>query len=317
MKELLVKVANEKSVRGYCKESDSTEVVTLINHSIMSAEEKKDSFYNSSLDIAKRLLKVEMKVEDRLNHMSHVKKGCLIQALMRFNDEPSKYRYLLAKVENKKFVDASDLEFKNGFSIDSDKVWKFCIFEIWVMDDDLMYDNIDAFVDTKAKYWTEDFLEIKELKSDEKNTKVAFNSVDYELKKFQKKYPSDGLLIRNTIILNFRNCTKQLNYTDMIEDVLGTYIPISSKSKDIEDLKQKLLELPEKKSFDTQFIPSLSAIKARIRQKYKVNEEVEILAKQGLSNIKDTVYSEETIEGEKRLIIKITDNNTFDIFKVK
>lgn len=311
--ELLEKIHEEKSIRGYSVTRENTEVVSIITKSIIDAEnDNGNNYYNLSRNIAERLLSIEIKLDEKMSHMITVKKGCLIQILLKDTQEDDKYKYLISKVESRKFVDDSDLNFKSGFTIDSDKVWKFGIFDVFVLEDELVFDTINVFVDTNAKYWPNDFLEIEEIKTDEKNTKDAFSAVNRVLKSFQKKNPADGLIIRNAVIQKFRSCSGQLNYMQMLDEIFDNYSEVNTEKDDLKNLKESLVKLPESKGFDCQFIPILSAVKARVRQKYRVNEEIEILASNGIS--KEIVRSQVTNEGEKELVLKLTDDQTYAMF---
>lgn len=111
-----------------------------------------------------------------------VQKGSLILALI---EDEGKVLFLLAKVEHTDFFDDSDYSIKSGFSKDTKKIWKTCLFEI----DDLNSVKFLAriYSNTVAKYWWHDFLELNELQSDELNTKRAFKAVESTLSRKSEK----------------------------------------------------------------------------------------------------------------------------------
>lgn len=69
-------------------------------------------------------------------------------------------------------------------------IWKSCLIDLCNPDADVF--DVKVYSDTKAKYWSEKFLELEEVISDELNTVNAFKAIDNILsrnvkKRFQKK----------------------------------------------------------------------------------------------------------------------------------
>ena len=126
------------------------------------------------------------------------KKGSLIQALL-YDDTADTYKYLLAKVEHSDFVDDTDFTFKTGFSKDKKTIWKSCLFDIVNPEAEVF--NAIIYLDTKAKYWSSDFLELEEVISDEKNIISAFSAIDETLNRNVKRgAPQDYTFLRNAFI---------------------------------------------------------------------------------------------------------------------
>lgn len=125
--------------------------------------------------IADRLLRKEKEAQSHVGRMNiNVRKGSLIQVLL-FDQDSETYKYLIAKVEHCEFVDDSDYSFKTGFSKDKKTIWKSCLIDLF----DPSAETFDAkiFSDTKAKYWSMDFLELIELIDDETNTVNSFKAI--------------------------------------------------------------------------------------------------------------------------------------------
>ena len=59
-----------------------------------------------------------------------VQKGSLILSLIEHDEN---LLFLLAKVEHTDFFDDTDYSIKSGFSKDTKKIWKTCLFEIYEM----------------------------------------------------------------------------------------------------------------------------------------------------------------------------------------
>jgi len=95
---------------------------------------------------------------------TNVQKGSFVQALL-FDEENKESIYLLAKVEHSDFVDDTDFSFKSGFSKDKKTVWKSCLIEFPTLDA-ISY-TARIYSNTIAKYWSDDFLELDEMVSNE------------------------------------------------------------------------------------------------------------------------------------------------------
>ena len=181
IEELVSYFKSNESTRAYKSRSLNTEVVS----SVLGIVKNQDEFDNLNENISRRLLKEEIKVQQKISSMGvSVQKGSLIQALLI--DDIDEYIYVIAKVEHEEFVDDKDYSFKSGFSKDKQKIWKTCIFESINQNESFI--NSKIFLNNVAKYWTDDFLELDEIRNDENNTKNAFKSVDALLKRDVNKY---------------------------------------------------------------------------------------------------------------------------------
>ena len=308
--ELINYITDNKFVRHYKTRSESTQVIS----NIKSVAIDKDIMNFCSSDIAKRLLLKESEAQSRIQRLqTSVKKGSLIQALVDKQDT-GELIYLLAKVEHSNFVDDSDLSFKTGFSKDKKTIWKTCIFSINSEDDYSVQDAL-IYSDTKAKYWSNDFLEVDELITDELNTNNAFRAIDETLSRNVKKVaPNDYVYIRNSVI-GYLKSNEHIDYIMMINTLLGDYVPTELSSSSLSSLKAKLNELPTKKNFDYQFTSIPTVIKAKIKKTYPVYAGIEIKVNDYIDNIKDTIRAYEDSDGIKYLKIKTNNDNTYNFFK--
>lgn len=253
--ELLMNINDNVVNKAYVPSSQSTQVVTDIRSifSLIEIDEIEPEGLNMRVkvyadDIAQRLFDKEKLKQEQIYHMGqNVKKGSLIQAAIKNGDN---YSYLLAKVEHSSFVDDSDFSFKSGFSSEQKKIWKTCIFNCSIENEIVTIDEAKIYVNNSGKYWADDFLELKELSTDAQNTKRAFNAIDSILiKEVKKNAPGDYTVIRNTFV-GYMKRERQLDYNEMVSEILDNYDADTLSQENICELKNKLIELPEKKKFD-------------------------------------------------------------------
>ncbi|MCD7990333.1 MAG: hypothetical protein LUK37_00505 [Clostridia bacterium] len=199
--QLFAYINNNKSARMFKTQAHRTEVVGNILEILKCGVDLKDNVDVYFDDIAQRLLRCEIETQAYITRMGiNIKKGSLVQALIQ--DETSgDYSYLLAKVEHTNFVDDNDFTFKTGFSSEQDKIWKTTLFDLVIDDGNFFIDEVKVHLDTSAKYWHKDFLELEELLNDERNTVLAFKSIESVLLRSVKVIaPSDYTVLRNNTI---------------------------------------------------------------------------------------------------------------------
>lgn len=311
--ELISHIHTNTSVREYKTRSAVTEVVG----SILQIVERKDDidFVLNRVDgIATRLLNKEIEAQSRVARMNtNVQKGSLVQSLL-FNDQENSYVYLLAKVEHTDFVDDSDFSFKTGFSKDKKTIWKSCLIHITDTDSQEFYAKI--YSNTVANYWSDDFLELDQVKSDEANTIKAFRAIDATLNQNMKgNFSRDHTIIRNAFISYLKN-RDHIDFPTMIESILGQYDPVDLPSEKVNNIKGKMLELPTKKNFDSQFNVVKSAINARIKKVYPVNEGIELKITDGIDDLTNTIKAFRGDDGTRYIQIKTNNEETFQRFRV-
>ena len=294
-----------KSVRDFKTRSNRTEVISCILSVIKNQE---NDLVKVEFDkIANRLLQCEVEAQSRVDQMNvRVQRGSLIQALL-YSDELDKYSYLLAKVQHSDFVDDYDFSFKSGFSKDTKKVWKTCVFDIDELDADEYMSRV--YMSHQTNYWWDSFLELDQVKSDEKNTLNAFKAIDTCLgHSFRSAAPRDYTLLRNATITYFKG-HNYIDYDEFCDSIFSGYNPSEASPKRMQDFLDKLRELPEKKRFDRQFNSAPSAIKAKIKKKYKIYTGIELNIIDGIENIEEVIKSVRGADGNKYIQIK-TDNDT-------
>lgn len=313
--DMMEQIAEKADKRHYKSRSNDTVVVASVLE-IRKKLESKDSrniFSEKTNTIATKLKEVERKVQEQLNRIKQkVRIGTFIQVLYREN---TSVYYFLGKTQHKGFVDGSDYSSKKGFPDDNFNIWRSCIFDIT----DIDKENIGAeiFTDTEAKYWANDFLELDELNSDEKNTRTSFNSIEMYLKNHVKRnHPHDFLVLKNNLIHHYRS-NKQISYGEMIDSVFKAYLPTTINTDTYKKYIEEIECLPQKNNFDTQFTSVPKEINSRIRAVYDIRQGIQLKISDSINDIQDKIFSYEDDEGEKYIVLKTDDLKTFETFRSK
>ncbi len=308
--ELISHINDNTTIREFTTASRRTEVIACILD-LQNRADDLEAINENTDTIARRLLLKETEAQQRIEHLDiQVQKGSLVQALL-FDEGTDLFSYLLAKVEHGGFVDDTDFSFKSGFSKDKKTIWKTCVFDLSISEDD----NIPAKVysNTAAKYWWSDFLELVPVINDEHNTQKAFNAIENTINRIIRDTPYDHTIIRNTFVSYFKN-RDHLDYDQMIHEVIDNFTPTDLSQEKLSTLRTKLLELPEERHFDRQFTPVASVIKAKIKKVYDVYHGIRLQITDAITDIEDVITSERGNGGTKYIKIKTTDEITFRRF---
>jgi hypothetical protein len=307
-------VENNETNREYKIKSNSSLVVDCVNNAIQ------DTFINNNIDnlqeyaqkIAEKLLEEEIKIQDRVKHLSNVKKGSLLQIIIQDNTD---FEYLIAKVEHNRYFDQADFSAHEGFSADQKKIWKTCSFKYRTIDENnIVISEIKIYVDTGAKYWADSFLELDALTTDEENTKKAFQSIDKTLtKKIKYKSGIDYSIIRNNFVGYLRK-PESIDYDSMIDHILEDYEAVNLDEHELKDLISSLKLLPDQKKFDRQFNSVPSQIRTRIRKVYKVNAGIEMRIQGHINDFDRTIVAGYDERGSRYIRIQTDDDETFNDF---
>lgn len=310
--ELILHIENNESVRQFKTTSCDTEVINCILQ-IAKNKDDNDIFLGKVEVISRRLLQKEINAQKKVSKMdTNVQKGSLIQALL-YDEENESFSYLLAKVEHSDFVDDADLSFKSGFSKNKKTYWKSCLFSLKELNEGTYYSKV--YSNTVAKYWSVDFLELEETINDENNTLGAFTYIDkilnYNLK---KQYPKDHTVIRNSVILYFKN-NEHIDYNELVDSIFGKYNPVEVDMDKFNDIISKLKKVPGNKKFDFQFISVPSVINAKIKKVYEVNEGIQLKIIDGIEKLEEKIKTIRETDGKQYLIIETNNEDLFNRFK--
>ena len=288
--------------------SITTEVISSILNFIESGTEE-DFLYTASI-IANRLLQVEITTQQRLRGFSEIQKGSLIQSYINGRDV---LNYLIAKVEHDAFIDTNDLNRKLGLPYEK-HVLKYCLISISENGEilDIAIDDSNSKI---SNFWWENFLELRYLNSNEKNTNKAYNAMEHLLsKKVKDNSPSDYTVLRNTLVRYFK-APGEFIFEDMLNTVFGEYQPDNPENVNIEQIKEHARRLPETKGFDRRFEIIPSVIRAKIKRVISLSDKIELNIKGHIDGIKHAIQSIEEQNGDKFVRIKTDNDEAFRMFK--
>ena len=287
-----------------------------------SVEKAQQSFTDS---IASKLQDVERNVQERIQHMTSVQKGSIIQALIlnteaEFSKEalltgntPTYFRYIVAKVEHEGYFNSETLKKSLGFPSENNQVWKSTIFDITFDENhEPTFSDVRVYVNNKAKYWADEFLELKAKQTDVENTKAAFHAVDKVFLPLKHESPQDYYNLRNSLVHKLQS-DKDISFPDMVEDLVGSYVPASDNVNTAE-IKDKLTEAGKSGKFDTQFHADPSALKKDFKMTFHVAPSVDLVIKEGLPNWKEQINTIRKSDGSKYIMIKCDDENVLRNF---
>lgn len=126
----------------------------------------------------------------------------------------------------------------------------------------------------------------------------------------------DYTIIRNSFIGYFKN-NRHIDYPTMVNDILENYQPVDTEfmaRRKIMSIRDKLLEQPQKRHFDSQFSPVNSAINARIRRVYPIADGIDLKVNRNIDDLSATIQSVEE-NGVKYIRVRTTNDDTYTKFK--
>ncbi|MBQ8306772.1 MAG: hypothetical protein IJX90_11220 [Blautia sp.] len=258
--------------------------------------------------IALKLLDAEKSAQERVQGMSTIQKGSIVQALIKDDDT---YSYVIAKVEHKEWFEGETLQKNFGFP-NENKVWKSAVIGLSIVADAVMLSPIRCYINTQAKYWTESFLEVDEAKNDTTNTLAVMKAIDKVLGPLRNTAPIDYYNLRNSAIHELQT-EQTLNYPGFVGGLLDCYCP-TEESVDTATLKEKLLELPTEGKFDTQFHTDPKAIKNLKKVKISVSPTIDVLIREAQNNWEESFRIHEKSDGKSYLMIRCEDEKTLRMF---
>jgi len=259
--------------------------------------------------IALKLLDTEKVAQERVQGLSEIQKGSIIQALIKDNDV---YSYVIAKVEHTEWIDGETFQKNFGFPGENKRVWKSAVMTLDIVNDSVMFSSIRCYINTQAKYWTESFLEVDEAKTNTTNTQAVMKAVDKVLNPLRETAPIDCMRLKNAAIHKLQS-EQTINFPDMVGELLDHYSPYE-ESLDTIALKEKMLALTQEGKFDTQFHTDPRAIKNLKKVKIPVSPSVDVLIREAQDNWEEDFLIHEKSNGKKYLMIRCVDEKTLRKF---
>lgn len=318
---LVLFAENNKRVKEYREKASATQVISNIKNIIILSEDiekNEEKILENALEISNRLLEKEVNAQDKVKHLTDMKRGSIVQVLLQNQDDEDKYTYLIAKVDHTDFFDDKVYNLHSGFSAKKQDIWKTCLFDLSRNDDEITINSAKVYLDYKVAYWTGEFLELRELKDDELNTKNLFDSIDKVLMaQIKRKSYEDYVILRN-LTLGYMKTERLINYDKMIEDLFEKYTPQNKTSIDdkrFNDMITKLKDLPKEEKFELQFTLKPSAIPARkLSTKIKINNFSNLELIDHVANLKKEIKTFSEEDGNRYVKMKVENDELYNMF---
>lgn len=311
---LISEIKKNKNKRAFSFKSSTSEVSSTLLKIFKEKDidDNNDLFQSNCYLIAKRILSSENRSVEKYPNMKHPKKGSLITT---FNiDDEGNYFIIIAKIETEEFLSDINLVLTTGLPSQKPAL-KTATIELSELVAGEISTNL-VLTDSSSsisKYWSEDFLESKELTSNEKNTKNAFTEIERVIaRKLKKDAPSDYTELRNNLVGYFKG-QESFNFDEMVNQVFGKY-PMQNDSITLDSVKEKVNALSSSSKFDTQFDLVPNEIKAKFKSTYKVTNEVELRTFGHVEDLRHIIRASKNLQGERILEIKVSDSAVYESF---
>ncbi|MGE1152451.1 hypothetical protein [Pseudomonas kitaguniensis] len=283
---------------GMLKNHKGQEHRFAAEHCEMSTLSKKlttSSFESASRQTAERLHRVERTTQEKLQKITTLRKGSLLQSHIELNGE---IYILYFKIDHAGFLD-ENFDWKVGLPEKQIaqksailKIGEDIIEQIWVGDSNAKI----------SEYWWHDFLELVPLSSPETNTKSAFAAVEKLLISAVKRVSnSDYWTLRNALVSYFRT-NQNFQIQALIDHAFTSYTPDNSEVN-MQKIITDLNALPAKAKFDPQFEIASNIIKAKIKKQINLAENLELRITGEIKNHDETFDTGEDTDGRKFLKI--------------
>ncbi|MBI0400594.1 nucleoid-associated protein [Cyclobacterium marinum] len=297
--ELLENVSDNEGDREYIFEDSSLTMKTFISQFISGDE--RDVTCGK---IANRLLQEETKAQEKIAHLKkQIHKGVLIISYVKMTETENKV--VISKADYNEFIEEISGNLSSGLPTKK-KIFKAFIANV---SNDGESSDISKLVTfdsntSKAAYWVKDFLELEEVRDDEKNTLTAYNAVKKDILnplRRKKEYKADWLCLSNATIAYFRG-EGEFDIAHYRDTIIGNYLPMEA-SLEIDKLKEKITKLPDKYKFDKIFTKKPKVVKDKFKNTIQLSEEMDLIIKHDVANPKRTFKAHTDNEGRKYIAI--------------
>ncbi|MFA0103329.1 nucleoid-associated protein [Vibrio splendidus] len=251
-----------KSSKTYSFNEDSDVEVKLIG--LLNAP---------SIELAQSIASNLTVAEENQRVNFEIKEGSLIIARIHNADWNC---FLLVKVDFENYFKKGTYNKEAGLP-EEKGILKFCLVNV---NEDGSLDDVIYVADKNkviAKFWSEKFLEAKELKNDSVNTFTAFKSIKDTIKNELKDSKPNAYELQNCAISYFLTHDK-FDYSEFIDEVIKPYKSTNEDKLDLKNLEEKLNKIKESKSngFDGCFDIKLPMIKSSLKRVYKLDGDIEL-----------------------------------------
>ena len=182
LENLVDEILNNPNKKQFIIRDEKTQVISIFLNAINVGLDRE-----SSKSIANRLLAKEKDQQKLIEKLKiNIKKGSLFIALF---EEKDYYNGVVVKVDNGDFLDEIEKNKRSGLPYEN-KSFKECIIQIGKKTKEIEKIFLFDRNGKVAKYWSDDFLELNQLMTDERATVESFDIINHIFKKNIEKISS-------------------------------------------------------------------------------------------------------------------------------
>lgn len=293
---LLDAIQDKESDKQYEYKSQTLEFCTLLNKIIREGE-----YDESCLRIANKLLEAETDAQAQIKRLKKdIQKGILIASLVQMTQTERKI--IISKADYDEFLDENG-EINTGLPLKK-RIYKAYTSNVNRANEVYKIATYDSNTSVSI-YWWKEFLELSIVRTDEENTLGAFKAIESKiLNPMKNKSKSDYFTLRNSTIRYFR-ANAEYSTDGYIENVYDGYQPFDNEAINIDDVKEKIRNLPQKCNFDNRFNIIRSQIKSKVSKRFSLTNDIELVIKQDIQP--NIIKTKEEVDGSKWVMIKSND----------
>lgn len=259
--------------------------------------------------MAKRLLKKENAKQKQIGTLSEIQKGVMLVAFCKMT--ANEYKVIICKADYSEYIEEISGEKKRGLDVRR-KIFKSFAANVTLNAGAIDYGEIVTYdVNTKrAVYWYDEFLDLVELLSNERNTELAWFAIKARvLVPIYKKYKKDYLVLRNAS-LRYMKSEGEFSMDDYADNILAPYQPIDPKLN-MDELVTIAKGLPEKNGFDNIFAKVPAKITAKLsKDEIPLTPDIDLLIKNEIPKLEETIQPYES-NGVKYIMVQSEDGFNF------
>ena len=296
--DMLATISENIGEREYIFKDGEETMKTYLNRFI-----SEDDKFETTLNIAKRLLSKEQDTQLKYAHITQIQKGIMLASLCQMTDRD--YKVIIAKADYSEFLEEASGEKRNGLPTKK-KIFKSFIANVVIVDGAYSISKMVTFDvnSSQAKYWYNDFLDLEAKLDDETNTKKAFDEINARILTPIKKDSKDDYWCLYNATLSYMRSEGEFDIEYYANEILGKYTPKNPNVK-IKDLSKKALELPEKRNFDKKFTKVPKAIKKKIKAIIPLTEDISLsVTDNGNPSLRNIIKPHKDEEGHKYIMVK-------------
>ena len=221
----------------------------------------------NSLLLAEKLATVESDTNDQIAHLnSEIPPGVLFVAYVDMElDGQNLFKFVLAKADYTEFIQQVTGRVTSGLPTKK-KIFKSFMMNVNQDIEPVSLSNLVTFdpMKTKANYWWNQFLELKEVRSDELNTQTAMKLLKNQILDKIKEQNREAYFPLYNCTVGYMRTEGEFDLEEFRDNVFGAQL-INDPTFDMERWKQKITNLTAGETkFDLHFTKKPQVVKDKM-----------------------------------------------------